>query len=409
MKATIIGGNYIGKGAEAMMDVVVVELRKRIPGIHFTVMLHGDSRKELPPRAFEYERVNDLEFRAVRPRTINDWLFLPLTKPLCLSFRYYKHFYDCIKDSDALLDIRGFVFIPDEGIRGANGIGYYIQSVLAKHRKVKHIILPQVMGPIEGRGLRWLALNSLKKASLIAARDPKTKQVLEDLGVSQFRPVELFPDIAFLVQSAGRERCHELLRMLNLQEKQYIALTPNLRIHERSNTADGSNSYLEALLGTITFIRTRLNMDVLLIPHEHSTTRRDDSWLINLLLEKLNDHARITTWGSGASAAEVKAVIGAAYAVVGSRYHSLIASLSMGVPSVATSWSHKYEELMGLLGVHEYCIGKEDITEKDICDRLMALQRNYPELQQTITSRAKQLDCQIGQLFDKVADVIKNT
>jgi polysaccharide pyruvyl transferase WcaK-like protein len=407
MKATIIGGNYVGKGAEAMMEVVVAELRKRLPGIRFNTFSNYTSPRQLPPRASAFEQENDAKITLMRSRGVGDWLSLPISKPLGLSYRYYRHFYDCIKDSDALLDIRGFVFIPGKGVRGANGIGYYIQTLLARHRKVKHIILPQVMGPINGRGLRWLALNSLKKASLIAARDPKTKNVLEGIGVSRYRKVELFPDIAFLFEPADRARRQELLQILDLKEKQYIALTPNVRIYERSNTSDGANTYLESLLGTINFIRTRMDKDVLLIPHEHSATRQDDSWVIERLLERLGDRKRITVWGADASAAEVKAVIGGAYAVVGSRYHSLIAALSLGIPSVATSWSHKYEELMGLLGVREYCISKEDITEKNICDRLAALEENYPALQQTISSNASQLHQQINQLFDQVADVIK--
>jgi len=409
MQATIIGGNYVGKGAEAMMEVVVAELRKRIPDISFNVMLEDVDRRRLPARALEFEHHNDLEFRTKGPRTVYDWLFLPLSKPLGLSFRHYKHYYGCIRNSYALLDIRGFVFVPDAGIRGANGVGYYLMCELARRRGVKHIIFPQVMGPIDGRFFKWLAVHSLKKASLIAARDPKTRGILEKIGVSQYRKVEQYPDVAFLFESAGRERCLELLQALGLKEKQYIVLTPNLRIYERSNTADGGNSYLDSLLGTIDFVKTRLDKDVLLVPHENSPTRRDDSWLIDALLERIVDDDRISVFGCDASAAEVKAVIGSSYAIVGSRYHSLIASLSMGVPSVATSWTHKYEELMRLLGVREYCISKEDINEENICDKLMALEQNYQELENTIRSNAKTLRQQIEELFDKVADIINGS
>ena len=37
-------------------------------------------------------------------------------------------------------------------------------------------------------------------------------------------------------------------------------------------------------------------------------------------------------------------------AYIGARYHSLIASLSSGVPSIALSWHPKYKDLMDLYG-----------------------------------------------------------
>src|SRR5690625_5772419 len=41
----------------------------------------------------------------------------------------------------------------------------------------------------------------------------------------------------------------------------------------------------------------------------------------------------------------LKGIISKAKYIVGSRYHSIISSLSQNVPAIGTSWSHKYEEL----------------------------------------------------------------
>jgi colanic acid/amylovoran biosynthesis protein len=48
---------------------------------------------------------------------------------------------------------------------------------------------------------------------------------------------------------------------------------------------------------------------------------------------------------SDLSALETKRVIGLSVFCLSSRFHGCISSLSQGVPALATSWSHKYEEL----------------------------------------------------------------
>ena len=51
---------------------------------------------------------------------------------------------------------------------------------------------------------------------------------------------------------------------------------------------------------------------------------------------------------------ELKGIISTFHLFVASRYHSLVASMSSCVPSIAIGWNHKYSGLFEEFGVEEY-------------------------------------------------------
>ena len=57
-------------------------------------------------------------------------------------------------------------------------------------------------------------------------------------------------------------------------------------------------------------------------------------------------------------------VIGKLYAVVGMRYHSNIFSAKMGIPFVSVSYEQKMKGFMQSIGLSEYCIDLNELSEK---------------------------------------------
>jgi colanic acid/amylovoran biosynthesis protein len=70
---------------------------------------------------------------------------------------------------------------------------------------------------------------------------------------------------------------------------------------------------------------------------------RDDETLCHEINARFGNSLTIL---SGLSGAECKAALARAELVVSSRFHGVVSGLVEGVPTLCTSWSHKYGELL---------------------------------------------------------------
>lgn len=79
-------------------------------------------------------------------------------------------------------------------------------------------------------------------------------------------------------------------------------------------------------------------MNVYLLNHEG----KNDEYFALQCKDALCEDIEVVT---GLNALEVKGLIGSSYMCITSRFHGLASALNSCVPTLATSWSHKYGEL----------------------------------------------------------------
>jgi polysaccharide pyruvyl transferase WcaK-like protein len=297
--------------------------------------------------------------------------------------------------------------MPRGGFPGRTSSRHAARLLLSRWAGAKHIILPQVMGPIRGRLDRSLARRALVSASSITVRDQVTCSILEDLGVTKTRPVAVCPDIAFRFSAAPQRRAQEILGGIGVGDSPLVLVTPNMRVYERSPLHEGKNLYLETMVQLVQNLVDRLHVAVLLIPYELNPRSKDDAWLADEILARLENCEKVFALHEQLGAADIKAITGCAQLLVGSRYHSLIAALSMRVPCVAISWSHKYEMLMGSVELGEYVCHVNDLDFKVLWNKVLALWNKrdevVPDLERVVSRFESDLNC----LFDQVANMVQ--
>ena len=97
-------------------------------------------------------------------------------------------------------------------------------------------------------------------------------------------------------------------------------------------------------------------------------------------------------------------VIGKLYAVVGMRYHSNIFSAKMGIPFVSVSYEQKMKGFMQSIGLSEYCIDLNELSEKTLFAKFGQLEANHDAYK----NRLKNIHSDMKQQAYKTTEIVVN-
>jgi colanic acid/amylovoran biosynthesis protein len=282
---------------------------------------------------------------------------------------------------DAVIDISGYgmgdPWMPDNALKS------FARRLIVNYYDVFEwldtpiVYMPQAWGPFSDDRVCEIAERRLQHAELVYARDETSYEFLSDLPSFDEAKFRLAPDIAFQFEGAPREVGERLLEKAGLPDEDapLIGVVPNMRVYERSpDTAAGESPYLQSLAAIITEFAEK-GFRVAIMPHEINTVPNapepDDRYLCRRLHDAVDMPERVLAITGDYAAEELKAMIGTLDMLVSSRYHSVIAALSLRCPVVCVSWSHKYHELMKEAGLPQYAIDHKDASA-DVLSELCA-------------------------------------
>ena len=113
-------------------------------------------------------------------------------------------------------------------------------------------------------------------------------------------------------------------------------IVPNVRMLQHGPEAM-RGSYISFLAHCIDFLH-ETGIEAFVLPHDTQSDRD--------LSEEVRRHAMNSVQVlEERDPLRIKGIIGECWVTIGSRFHGLVSALSQGVPSLGTSWSHKYRAL----------------------------------------------------------------
>lgn len=293
----------------------------------------------------------------VRFFLLNAWLLcgyrgLGVRRGLADSFRDYL-------EADLVVDLSGDTITGDYGNVAVLESVYAI--CLGVFFKKPTVMLAQSLGPFAQDRVRKKALGVLNRCQAVVLRDQASIDFFLDHG-GNADIVHCVPDTAFALDPVPLEEARRRVRAeedLSLPDA-YIAINVSIETLHRvpGKTLEEREARYKDLFLSIVQEAAERNRAVVLVPHV-VWERRDDREAARILAEacRARGYTGVYNLQADYNCKELKAVIGNAECLIASRMHAMVAAVSMGVPVLGLSYSHKYDGVIGTpFGISDFIL-----------------------------------------------------
>lgn len=361
---SIVGGSIWGnRGAEAMLVTTIAEIKKVSPDAEFYIYtIYPNHDKKLTKQ----EKINFLNGKPLA--------FGLIYFPLAFLYKFFEIFglgfplpnnLKHMRNSKCLLDMGGITFSDGRTLQLLYNVFSIWPAILLGVPVIK---LSQAMGPFQNPLNRTLASYFLSKCEMVFARGELTQNHLEVITLPKNK-YNQSADIAFLYQpnySLSKENEEKLSNLINKIDQvrengsKLISIIPSSLVFDKSES-----QYSEKLMD---ILRDKDQEDnyFIILPNASRAgsdkTMNNDlvviEFLQNKALEDLSSEiiSRVIWVDFDINTRSIRSLIGKTDALVTSRFHGMVAGLSLCVPTLVIGWSHKYKETMADFGADEYAI-----------------------------------------------------
>lgn len=341
MIVEIRGVGFVNKGAELMLHAILEKIKLQYPNTQFVMTPSANVSPYIKRAQLGLYQKVTYEKMGI------DWgdLFVSLVP------KKRRDMYGLVraKDVDILLDASGFAHGDQWGVKNTNKL--LSQCKKYKANKTKIVLLPQAFGPFKNKDVESSMKELVKYCDLIFAREEVSFNYLKSI-VPNEKKIYNMPDFTNLVDA----KTVEDFDFINND----FCIIPNYKMVSKSWITTKDDAYLNLIIKAVNYLRSKGKKPFILV-HEG---KKD----MDLALEISNSVGGIYIYQEE-DPLKVKGIIKNVEGVIGSRFHSLVSSLSQATPALGTSWSHKYQMLFKDYDFEEGILGL-DIDENTLQEKI---------------------------------------
>lgn len=308
-----------------------------------------------------------------------------------------------IKKMDIIVDIWGIMYTDSLNSnsfkrRFREGLRFVVYRILGK----KVIKYSSDFGPISSFWNRFFARYYLKRyIHFILVRNKYSYKELRSVQINT--PIEIVPDTAFILEKVNYTFPQELL--VKTIDRSLIGISVSFQVNKRSTEHE---SYIETIVKLVKHIVNSKEMSVVLIPNELSSSAWDDMYIANKIFKLVDNDYCFVLDTKNLGAGEIKGIISKCDALIASRYHSVVASLSLSIPTLVIGWHYKYLGVLELFNLEEWLIDINDLSYHELVDRFNAFWAKRGEIKQRITQTLPEVINEVYSGAKKVREFILN-
>lgn len=401
----IIGSSLSGnKGAAAMLESAIQTLSERFPDAEFTLlsMYPQADRQQNPYKNLEIVDASPLMLGV----GINSWALAHRLLPFARQvIQDNSPAVRALKKADVLLDQGGITFVDGR----EKFLLYNVASILpAINLGVPVVKCAQALGSFKNPINKWAAKTYLPKMAAIVSRGAVTHKYLMDLKLTN---VVEGADYAFLLEMTDGEKrsAQQQIDMTFFGKEKVVGVSPSVVMKKKVDAA--GKSYVREMVDFIDYLTDTKGYKVVLLPHSVRTgtdkTHNNDLPLCQEIFAKLASKDKVLFVDKEIGSQELRYIIGLCDLFVASRFHAMISSLAMEVPTLVIGWSHKYKEVLDMFGLADWAFGQDKLTQEYLRERFDALDASSNEIKRQAGSTLPDVRQKAYRQVDEIVKIIE--
>lgn len=402
-------------GDAALTQVAIEQLREHFPDSHiFLVMNDPDSYQGEEQTLLSFLTWVNLTGKQQARRFLQIVLFSLLAiatkrllgKPWYVPFaKEMRHTTHAILSADLVVCTPGGYFFSYG--RGRALLITMYSMVLAILAGKPLYLFPQSIGPFRYKRERFFAHWILNRARLVMVREFTSFQYLQNCNINP-KKCYLLPDMAFAFEPASKETAHSWLtdQVINPNHKRPFLGITVIDWEKQYPGFQNQGAYEAAITSTVRYFIESLGGKVFFFPQSYGPSQAEDDRVpAQRIVQQLGDiRQSIVLVNTPLPPGLLKAVFGQMDVFIGTRMHSNIFALSMGIPVIAVGYLHKTRGIAQTVGIEDWVIEITDINGHQLIERLKRLWDQRAQMREQLLKTVPTLAAQARRAGDLLAE-----